>query len=203
LQVVEASGLAGDIAAWANGDLFQAGENGQSLSGGQKARVGLARALYSRRPVMLVSCYWRRVTQSSLHIVVQLIGYNNSHGDERSFLLCSKRNATLQFDDPLSGLDATTKRKVFSEAIGPGSITADTGRILVTQSCMLFATWLHALLSPKPQKWLCVAVQHLPQCHRIVVMSEGRIIATGTFAELEAAKLSNPRLQVRQIGSIQ
>jgi ABC-type transport system involved in cytochrome bd biosynthesis fused ATPase/permease subunit len=56
--VVEASGLSGDIAAWANGDSFQAGENGQALSGGQKARVGLARALYSRRPVMLVRSHW-------------------------------------------------------------------------------------------------------------------------------------------------
>jgi hypothetical protein len=62
MQVVEASGLEGDIAAWANGDSFQAGENGQSLSGGQKARVGLARALYSRRPIMLVRSCWRAVT---------------------------------------------------------------------------------------------------------------------------------------------
>jgi ABC-type transport system involved in cytochrome bd biosynthesis fused ATPase/permease subunit len=86
--VVEASGLAGDIAAWANGDLFQAGENGQSLSGGQKARVGLARALYSRRPVMLVSLYWRRVTQGLLHIVAPFVCYIDGHvDDDRSFLL--------------------------------------------------------------------------------------------------------------------
>jgi ABC-type transport system involved in cytochrome bd biosynthesis fused ATPase/permease subunit len=53
-QVIGASGLIHDILAWANGDSFEAGENGQLLSGGQKARVGLARALYSQRPILLV-----------------------------------------------------------------------------------------------------------------------------------------------------
>jgi hypothetical protein len=43
----------------------------------------------------------------------------------------------LQLDDPLAGLDAVTKQKVFAEAIGPGSLSADAGRILVTQACML------------------------------------------------------------------
>jgi hypothetical protein len=41
-----------------------------------------------------------------------------------------------QLDDPLSGLDATTKLRVFREAIGPGSITAGYGRVLVTQTRM-------------------------------------------------------------------
>jgi hypothetical protein len=41
-----------------------------------------------------------------------------------------------QLDDPLSGLDATTKKNVFAAAIGPGSITSGCGRILVTQTRM-------------------------------------------------------------------
>jgi ABC-type Na+ transport system ATPase subunit NatA len=40
------------------------------------------------------------------------------------------------------------------------------------------------------------AVQHLPLCDRVIVMSEGRIVAAGTFAELEEAKQSSPQLQV-------
>jgi ABC-type Na+ transport system ATPase subunit NatA len=40
------------------------------------------------------------------------------------------------------------------------------------------------------------AVQHLPQCDWVIVMSEGRVVAAGTFAELEEAKKSSPQLQV-------
>src|SRR3546814_9785866 len=35
-------------------DLTTVGENGTSLSGGQKARVALARALYSKAPLLLL-----------------------------------------------------------------------------------------------------------------------------------------------------
>jgi hypothetical protein len=42
----------------------------------------------------------------------------------------------LQLDDPLSGLDASTKRTVFSEAIGPASLTAGRTRLIVTQTRM-------------------------------------------------------------------
>jgi hypothetical protein len=46
-------------------------------------------------------------------------------------------DATLQLDDPLAGLDAVMKERVFSAAIGPGSMAANSGRVFVTQACML------------------------------------------------------------------
>jgi ABC-type hemin transport system ATPase subunit len=54
VKVIAAAALTSDIAVWADGDMFAAGEDGQALSGGQRARVGLARALYSRSPILLV-----------------------------------------------------------------------------------------------------------------------------------------------------
>lgn len=46
-QIVEASALVDDIAVLPAGDMTEIGERGINLSGGQKARVSLARALYS------------------------------------------------------------------------------------------------------------------------------------------------------------
>lgn len=46
-QVLEACALLPDMAGFKHGDLSNIGENGIGLSGGQKARVALARAVYS------------------------------------------------------------------------------------------------------------------------------------------------------------
>ena len=47
-EVLAASALTQDLAGFKDGDLSNIGENGIGLSGGQKARVALARAVYSR-----------------------------------------------------------------------------------------------------------------------------------------------------------
>lgn len=45
-EVVMASGLAEDLEAWPAGDMTLVGERGAALSGGQKTRIALARAMY-------------------------------------------------------------------------------------------------------------------------------------------------------------
>ena len=58
-QVLEACALTQDLASFQHGDLSNIGENGIGLSGGQKARVALARAVYSQ-----ASCkFWRLALQ--------------------------------------------------------------------------------------------------------------------------------------------
>ena len=49
-EVLESCALTQDLASFRYGDLSNIGENGIGLSGGQKARVALARAVYSRAP---------------------------------------------------------------------------------------------------------------------------------------------------------
>ncbi|KAI4254106.1 MAG: hypothetical protein L6R42_007327, partial [Xanthoria sp. 1 TBL-2021] len=53
-EVLEACALTQDLATFKHGDLSHVGENGIGLSGGQKARVALARAVYSRAKILFL-----------------------------------------------------------------------------------------------------------------------------------------------------
>ena len=53
-QVIQASCLEPDIEALPKGDLTELGDNGLNISGGQKARISLARALYSQAELYLL-----------------------------------------------------------------------------------------------------------------------------------------------------
>eukprot|EP00944_MAST-04C_sp_MAST-4C-sp1_P005346 g5346.t1 len=55
-QVVHVCGLEDDIANFDDGDKIIIGERGINLSGGQKTRVGLARAVYSDSDIVLLDC---------------------------------------------------------------------------------------------------------------------------------------------------
>ncbi len=54
LRVIEACCLAEDFEGLPDGDRSKVGENEASLSGGKKARVALARAIYSKAPLLLL-----------------------------------------------------------------------------------------------------------------------------------------------------
>ncbi|KAL8937477.1 MAG: hypothetical protein Q9211_003670 [Gyalolechia sp. 1 TL-2023] len=51
-RVIEACALTPDFATFKDGDMTNIGENGVGLSGGQKARVALARAIYSQANIL-------------------------------------------------------------------------------------------------------------------------------------------------------
>lgn len=53
-QVVHACALGPDLTRLPDGDLTQLGANGVNLSGGQKARITMARAIYSRAEILLL-----------------------------------------------------------------------------------------------------------------------------------------------------
>ena len=53
-KVLDACALTQDLAAFKDGDLTDIGENGTGLSGGQKARVALARAVYSPAKILFL-----------------------------------------------------------------------------------------------------------------------------------------------------
>ena len=53
-QVITACALKRDLEQFEGGDLTEIGEKGVNLSGGQKQRVSLARAAYSKAPIVLL-----------------------------------------------------------------------------------------------------------------------------------------------------
>ncbi|KAK0554906.1 hypothetical protein OC845_000547 [Tilletia horrida] len=71
---IEACGLLPDLKAFEDGDSTEIGEGGIGLSGGQKARVGLARAVYSRAQTVLLDDILSAVdAHTAVHIHKKLL----------------------------------------------------------------------------------------------------------------------------------
>lgn len=122
-EVVAACGLLKDFEQLESGDLTVVGEKGVSLSGGQKARINLARAIYRQADIYLL-------------------------------------------DDPLSAVDGDVGHTIFYECIK--KFLKDKTVILVTHQ-----------------------LQYLHNIDEIVVISNGKIEASGTFKELEEMQITN------------
>lgn len=114
---IEKCQLVSDFEQLDGGDLTEIGEKGINLSGGQKARVSLARAVYAEKDIILM-------------------------------------------DDPISALDANTKKKIFDEVFLDE--LKDKTRILVTH-----------------------AVDFLDKVDRIIIMDHCKIKYAGTYEELK------------------
>jgi ABC-type multidrug transport system fused ATPase/permease subunit len=116
-RTCEACELLADFKNLPNGDQTEVGEKGATLSGGQKARVGLARAVYADRPIYLL-------------------------------------------DDPLSAVDSRVGARIFEKCF-KGALK---NKIIV-------------LVTNQPQ--------YLPGCDEIIVLSNGRQVATGTYDQIK------------------
>merc|ERR1711871_74295 len=118
-RAIHAANLEDDIRTLPGGVMTEIGEKGINLSGGQKARVQLARAVYKSADIYLI-------------------------------------------DDPLSAVDAHVGEHLFRECIKK-ELHGKT-RVLVTHQVHL-----------------------LNQCDHIIILSDGKIKAQGTFHELQTS----------------
>ena len=89
-QVLDACALLPDLATFQHGDLSPIGENGIGLSGGQKARVALARAIYSRANTLLLDDPISSLDQQTAEWIVKKC-FTGSLVDGRSLVLITHR----------------------------------------------------------------------------------------------------------------
>ena len=122
-QVLKDCKLDADLQEFPFGDLTRIGERGVNLSGGQKARVSLARALYSQSDIFLL-------------------------------------------DDPFSALDGTVAREIF-DGLSRETLRNQKVTILVTHH-----------------------INFAKESDHVILMSDGKVEAQGTFAELEQLNLN-------------
>ena len=121
-RTVEACALVDDLKALPDGDETEVGEKGISLSGGQKARLALARAVYARADIYFL-------------------------------------------DDPLSAVDQHVGRHLIDNVLGPQGLLKTKTRVLATN-----------------------AITVLSQADAIIMLRAGKIVETGSYDQVMAAK---------------
>jgi ABC-type bacteriocin/lantibiotic exporter with double-glycine peptidase domain len=100
MQAIRMAELEADIGQWESGLDEEVGETGVNLSGGQKQRVNLARALFSRRPYLVLDDPLSAVDTETEGALME-----NLLKQPEGFLLCSHRLTELKQTDRLLVLD--------------------------------------------------------------------------------------------------
>lgn len=98
-KVIDACALQSDFAILKDGDMTEVGEKGIALSGGQKARLGLARAVYSRADVILLDDPLSAVDEHvQHHIIEEVLGPNGLLQSKTKVLATNTLNALEHAD---------------------------------------------------------------------------------------------------------
>ncbi|KZT52688.1 glycoside hydrolase family 43 protein [Calocera cornea HHB12733] len=101
-ETIEACGLREDLAILPEGDLTAVGERGVSLSGGQKARISLARAVYSRADIFIMDDPLSAVdAHVGRHIFDHVMGPNGLLASKARLLITNAIPFVQQSDDIL------------------------------------------------------------------------------------------------------
>ncbi|KAI8257462.1 ABC transporter [Colletotrichum sp. SAR 10_77] len=100
-RVIAACALEQDIASWPNGDRTVAGTKGISMSGGQKHRLAIARALYARQELLLLDDVFSGLDSGTEEVVFgNLLGSNGLlRNNDTTVVLVSSDSRRLPFAD--------------------------------------------------------------------------------------------------------
>ncbi|KAK0488812.1 P-loop containing nucleoside triphosphate hydrolase protein [Armillaria novae-zelandiae] len=97
--VIEACALAPDLALLPQGDLTEVGEKGITLSGGQRARIALARAVYARADLVLLDdCLAAVDSHVARHIFTNVIGPQGILASKARILVTNSIAFVREFD---------------------------------------------------------------------------------------------------------
>ncbi|KAJ8094347.1 hypothetical protein PM082_010781 [Marasmius tenuissimus] len=101
-MVIEACALGPDLTLLPNGDATEVGEKGITLSGGQRARIALARAVYARADLVLLDdCLAAVDSHVARHIFDKVIGPNGILATKARILVTNSVSFLSQFDELL------------------------------------------------------------------------------------------------------
>lgn len=105
-SIIQACGLDIDFASWPQGDQTKAGSNGHNLSGGQKHRIALARAIFSRKRILILDDIFSGLDRNtSKKIFEALFGM---HGllrkTETTVILATNMVEHLEYADSVLGI---------------------------------------------------------------------------------------------------
>lgn len=104
-HVIDACALSHDLDLLPDGDLTEVGEKGISLSGGQKARLALARAVYSRADIIILDDVLAAVDEHvQSHLIRNVVG-NNGLLSGKTRILATNTVGVLKQADHLIWLD--------------------------------------------------------------------------------------------------
>lgn len=109
-QTLEACALLPDLAQFKHGDLSFIGENGIGLSGGQKARVALARAVYSASPILLLDDPLSALDHNTAEFVVRKCFLGSLMKDRTVVLVTHRTVLVHEFADQI--IDISEKRAI-------------------------------------------------------------------------------------------
>ncbi|CCF44599.1 ABC transporter [Colletotrichum higginsianum] len=99
--IIRACALEQDISSWPNGENTVAGTKGISMSGGQKHRLAIARALYARSEVLLIDDVFSGLDSSTEDVVFKsLFGRDGLLGNtDTTVVLASSDSRRIPFAD--------------------------------------------------------------------------------------------------------
>jgi ATP-binding cassette subfamily B protein len=130
-HVIDAACLDDDIAQLPAGLRTVVGERGVMLSGGQRQRTALARALYRRRPVLLLDDVLSAVDQGTEARMVQAIRNlrgGTTTGAAPTTIIVSHRTSVLEHADEILVLDEgrVVERGTHAQLLARGGLYAET-----------------------------------------------------------------------------
>ncbi|KAF6066553.1 ABC transporter transmembrane region family protein [Candida albicans] len=101
-ETIEACQLLPDLAILPDGDETQVGEKGVSLSGGQKARLALARAVYARADVYLLDDILSAVDSNVGRNIIEKVLSKGGLLGSKTIILCTNSISVLKFADNIT-----------------------------------------------------------------------------------------------------
>jgi len=131
-KVIEACELKADIDNMPDGDLTEIGERGISLSGGQKARVALARAIYSRADIVLLDDVLSAVDEHVGAALIRKVLSTDGLLANRTIILATNNVKVLSQSSLVIALSdqQIVERETFSDVIRKGHANSQTYQLI-------------------------------------------------------------------------